>query len=231
MLKSLFALAAASTLTLPSAAAVIQDFEGGTFVGSGGQNGGIVYNGSPSPGVNGATDFADVPSTAVAGLAGSATALRLDINGAGLSYAGAIDFDTQQLLNAGLDVTNAVLTFDYVLNNQSLATNQFGEYSNLTLIANTDGTDGNNYNQGNSFEFGGIAVGTSGTASIDFTGLVPLLNPAINPNYTSLRLSSNTSGGVLDVTVDNFAITVVPEPASLALLGLGGLAMLRRNRG
>ena len=33
-----------------------------------------------------------------------------------------------------------------------------------------------------------------------------------------------------DVDLDNFQLNAVPEPASLALLGLGGLAMLRRRR-
>jgi len=39
--------------------------------------------------------------------------------------------------------------------------------------------------------------------------------------------SVNAPSGVV---IDNVALTVVPEPGSFALLGLGGLAMLRRRR-
>ena len=37
--------------------------------------------------------------------------------------------------------------------------------------------------------------------------------------------SGSTSG-----TVDNFQLTTVPEPSSVALLSLGGLVLLRRRR-
>lgn len=44
-------------------------------------------------------------------------------------------------------------------------------------------------------------------------------------------LDPSFDGGTVTATVDNFQITVVPEPGSLALCGLGGLTLLFRRRG
>ena len=48
----------------------------------------------------------------------------------------------------------------------------------------------------------------------------------------SIRSRTNTIGfdGYNVQLLDNVTITVVPEPATLALLGLGGLALLRRRK-
>lgn len=48
---------------------------------------------------------------------------------------------------------------------------------------------------------------------------------ATNQNYIYIGTNLNNAGAV-----DNFAITAVPEPGSLALLGLGGLLIARRRR-
>lgn len=44
--------------------------------------------------------------------------------------------------------------------------------------------------------------------------------------YLSVRLDAGES-----ISINNFSTGVVPEPASLALLGLGGSALLGRRRG
>lgn len=48
-----------------------------------------------------------------------------------------------------------------------------------------------------------------------------------NENYINLYSNYTTHQGILD----NFEVSAVPEPTSLALLGLGGLLIARRRRG
>jgi len=50
--------------------------------------------------------------------------------------------------------------------------------------------------------------------------------------YTSFKLSSNGPSVVGDsfIDVDNVTVAAVPEPASLSVLGLGALALMRKRR-
>jgi len=62
-------------------------------------------------------------------------------------------------------------------------------------------------------------VALAGTGSSAYTGAGGI----------ALRASSSATNG-LSMTFDNLAATATPEPAALAMLGLGGLALLRRRR-
>ncbi len=78
-------------------------------------------------------------------------------------------------------------------------------------------------------------LGTADVASNIGTGIVADFADVALTNGSTYTLrftaSSNASSGN-NVAVDNFSLNgTVPEPGSLALLGLGGLAMLRRRRG
>ncbi len=57
---------------------------------------------------------------------------------------------------------------------------------------------------------------------------VPTILLEVNPNDGTFTSLGTVTGGI--GRTDALAPTVIPEPASLALLGLGGLMMLRRRR-
>ena len=52
--------------------------------------------------------------------------------------------------------------------------------------------------------------------------------PSLCPGQIQVILSEGTNGGFTNV--DSIAFQNVPEPSAAALLGLGGLALLRRRR-
>lgn len=73
----------------------------------------------------------------------------------------------------------------------------------------------------------------NGTNTQTITLVSPIASAsAFTGNFFGYRERSNTAGAGMTVQLDNFSIAAVPEPGSVALLGLGIVgAIARRRRG
>lgn len=77
----------------------------------------------------------------------------------------------------------------------------------------------------------GNTIDTVGESQISSYGTIPAVVFTLNgPGITALvveRTSTNYNAGMNSVSIDNL---IIPEPATILLLGLGGLALRRKHR-
>lgn len=128
------------------------------------------------------------------------------------------------------DPADYALSFDYYVDTSAATTP--GSFLQIGTFFNAGDGTYQQENGGNVVEFGGgdLASGNvlSGTCSSTFAENGYFADPAANDFYR-LGLILNGDGNQT-VYFDNISIAPVPEPTSLALLGVGGLTLLRRRR-
>ncbi len=99
----------------------------------------------------------------------------------------------------------------------------------------TDGTPNFNLTLAGVFQPDGSVVVTATFLDDGGENVIAALSDTVAgvdiPGGNQFGVRTQIGFNAFEASFDNLAVNVVPEPASLALLGLGGLVMLKRRRG
>jgi hypothetical protein len=140
-------------------------------------------------------------------------------------FGGTADFSTGSQYRVLLGTIGTVGTLSIVRNGTNVTGTISG--SALTIAAGTDYTLSVTAtpSANNTLAFHATASDGTRTTVFDYIDSAPLTG-----TFFGYRTATAAAGTSETVQYDNFSATLTPEPASLALIGLGGLALLRRRR-
>ena len=221
MQKSIIAAAAASVLAIASAGfaqttLVNENFDGGTVAG-------YPTVGDPITGttaVQSNPDFSPAPTP-------MQTQENIEIIAADADFNAFFGSQSVDVNSRGIDFAftvptgqpNVTVSFDYGIDNQGGAPH--GPRSPIFAIAT-----------GSVNVVGPVTVSPAvlSTAAAPDTASFANTYTLVPGTAYTLSLSTDSALDLRGVQYDNVLVTSVPEPASLGLLGLGGLALLRRRR-
>lgn len=137
-----------------------------------------------------------------------------------------------QIIDMGGESTQQEFTLSFKYTSDNAGTNARavvlgGDAGGMNLIHN--GTTGGTVDllDGGPILFSGNAKNTATTGNVQWETLTYTFTPTADYDYLIVGLTS--SGSVSDIVgFDDISLT--PEPATMSLLGLGGLALIRRRR-
>lgn len=141
-----------------------------------------------------------------------------DLTGLG----GPATWGTRSLLPSTTTADPMQLTFDLPLSFVSIEASDFGADDDVLSLWAFDGPEGT-----------GNMVGShvlNRSASMQILDIQTLFVASGSYNIRSIRFSGVGISNVNNVYFDNLSMRAVPEPATLAALGLGVAALLRRRR-
>lgn len=110
-----------------------------------------------------------------------------------------------------------------------------GDYRSIRPIANTNSPTFPSTYDGASSDFSVAGDGTVVTTDVDLTTILPQLQAGLAASgtggYASIAfIANNADNTVGTYTIDEIQYNAIPEPASLALLGVSGIALLGGRR-
>ena len=173
--------------------------------------------------------------TATANLASGSGADGLD----GATFSFTADYDASGLYvnNFGLPSVDAFASSITISGSSEGANNTTSGLNNgatfyPTFAGSFDNAGGFiefNLGNGSLYQFGGNTTPATGAGNAVIGGPIELDDFAVGATYTGFGLFNLSTGD--NYTFSNVRIdAVIPAPASLALLGLGGIAAIRRRR-
>lgn len=131
---------------------------------------------------------------------------------------------------AGVDELTAINDFEGVINSGSGTVTLNGtDYAINTSYIDDDTTSGDDFGVG--IENGGVDIILANNDAFSWTGTFVTNIPytVMAPGVYTMNTYGESTAGPTNTTLP-LRVEIVPEPGSLALLGLSGLAILRRRR-